>query len=179
MTVLAAMVVGIAVGLLTGGHVREAGRSRVRSVWLLVAGVGLQLLAGRLSGVGVVPFLVAYALLGAFAVRNVTRTGMGVILLGLALNAAPIVLDGGMPVESHAIVSAGMATTAEVADLSFGGKRHLAHPGDHLRGLDDTIPDWFTHEVLSFGDLVIAVGVAAVFAGLLHPSYTPAVSHRS
>jgi hypothetical protein len=173
MTVLAAIAVGIAIGLLTGGRLREVGRSRVRSVWLLLVGVGMQFASPPAL------LLVSYAFLGAFAVRNVSRTGMGVILLGLALNAAPIVLDGGMPVEGHAIISAGIASGNEIADLTFGSKRHLAHNGDHLRAFDDTIPEWFTHEVLSFGDLVIAVGVAAVFAGLLHPSYTPAVSHRS
>jgi hypothetical protein len=167
-TILAAVAVGIIVGLLTKGHLRDLTRARLYWLPVLLAGAALQI-------VGAV--LLSYAVLAVFTVRNVTRLGMGVVFVGLALNAAPIVLNNGMPVEGHAIVSARIAT--DPSDVSISGKRHLAHAGDHLRALDDTIPEWWTHEVLSFGDLVIAVGVAAVIAGLLHPAYTPSVSHRS
>lgn len=167
-TVLAAIAVGIVVGLLTKGHLRELARTRLRWLPVLVAGAALQI-------VGAV--LVSYAVLAVFTLRNVTRLGMGVVFVGLALNAAPIVLNNGMPVEGHAIVSAGIAR--DPSEVSISGKRHLAIAGDHLRALDDTIPEWWTHEVLSFGDLVVAIGLAAVIAGLLHPAYTPSVSHRS
>jgi len=92
------------------------------------------------------------------------------VLAGIALNAVPIALNGGMPVEASAIVRAHIATREEVPDLQFGTKRHLATDGDHARWLDDRFPDWVTHRVLSIGDLVIGVGVGAVTAGLLHPA---------
>jgi hypothetical protein len=168
--IIVAIAAGLGVGLLTGGKLTRARHAHLRSLWLLIAGLGLQALSH-----GTVLVLMSYAVLAAFAARNLTRTGMGVLLLGVMMNAAPIALDGGMPVEAHAIVSARLASAADVTNLSFGSKRHLAHRGDHLRALDDTIPDWWTHEVLSFGDLVIAVGVAAVVAGLLRqPATKPA-----
>jgi len=72
-----------------------------------------------------------------------------------------------MPVEKHAIVAARVADAGEVPLLNFGNKRHLAGPGDDVRFLDDRLPDWVSHQVLSVGDLVVTVGVAAIVAGLL------------
>ncbi|MHB8468018.1 MAG: DUF5317 family protein, partial [Acidimicrobiales bacterium] len=154
--ILVAVAIGLAVGAARGGRPTLV---HFNSWWLLIGGVGLQATNHQV--------LVAYALLAAFAVRNLARPGMGVLLIGVGLNAAPILLNGSMPVEAHAIVSARIATPAEVGTLSIGGRRHLAHGGDHIRALDDTIPDWWSHEVLSFGDIVIAVGVGAIVAGLL------------
>src|SRR5258708_40233478 len=57
--------------------------------------------------------------------------------------------------------------------LAYGGKRHLERNGDRLMILGDILPDWVFHEVLSFGDLVMSVGIAAVFANLLNPDRRP------
>jgi hypothetical protein len=62
-----------------------------------------------------------------------------------------------------------MARADEIPKLGFGGKRHLERPSDRLTGLGDILPDYVFHEVLSFGDLVMAVGIAAVFTNLLRP----------
>jgi len=35
--------------------------------------------------------------------------------------------------------------------------------------LSDILPDWVFHEVLSFGDLVLSMGIAAVVVNLLRP----------
>lgn len=161
-TILVAVAVGLAVGYARGGRLSQARHARIRAWWLLLLGLGIQALIPHLGAQ-----LVAYAFLAAFAARNLSRPGMGVLLVGIALNAAPIALDGGMPVEAHAIVSAHIASASEIGNLSFGARRHLAHRGDHVRALDDTIPEWWTHEVLSFGDIAIAMGVAAVIAGML------------
>ncbi len=157
--ILLAVIAGLVIGFARGGRLPR--QIHVRSWPLLLAGVGIQVVSHRLGAV-----LLSYALLGVFALRNFTRAGMGVLLVGVALNLAPMLLDGGMPVEGHAIVSAHVASAADVALLRFDGKRHLAGAGDHLRALDDTIPDWWSHEVLSFGDIVIAFGVATIIAGL-------------
>ncbi|GAC1315472.1 MAG: hypothetical protein NVSMB12_11130 [Acidimicrobiales bacterium] len=155
---------------MTGGRLGNLAAARVRSVALLIAGAGGQVAvtAGGLRGaLGFAFVLASYVALAGFAARNLAIAGMGVVLLGVALNLAPIVADGGMPVEGGAIVRARVAPLEDVAGLTFGAKRHLAHPGDHLRVLDDTIPDWLTHEVLSAGDLVVGVGVGAVVASLV------------
>jgi hypothetical protein len=169
-----AVVAGGAAGLATGGRLGEVARVQIGWGWLLALGVIGQILLLD----GVVPvhgsvelagILASYAALAVFALLNLGRAGMGVLVLGVLLNAAPIAADSGMPVEAHAIVSARIATAQQIPLLDFGGKRHLARQGDHLRLIDDNIPDWPTHEVLSIGDLVITAGVGAVIFGLVRP----------
>lgn len=172
-TVLVAVVLGLVAGAAGGGRLSDLGGAHLRSWSLLVAGAALQVGTDRGHLQGTAAFLVtflSYSALAAFAGRNLARPGMGVILVGVLLNLASIGANGGMPVEAHAIVSARVASAEDVADLTFGGKRHLAGPSDHLRALDDTIPDWITHQVLSIGDLVIAVGITALVAALLSPA---------
>jgi len=167
--------VGAVVGLARGGRVTNLAGVRLSALGLLIAGtVGQALILDRvvvLHGWGAVAvLLVSYAALAGFAVANLGLGGMGVILAGIALNAVPIAVNAGMPVEARAIVQARIARASELPLLDFGAKRHLAGSGDHLRFLDDRFPDWITHHVLSLGDLVIAVGVGAVVAGLLQPA---------
>ena len=168
--VLVALVVGGAAGLARGGRLTNLADAHLRSLMLLVVGAAGQLAVGLGSLRGALGFsliVASYVALSGFAARNLAIAGMGVVVLGVALNLAPIVADQGMPVESGAIVRAGIAPSEGIATLSYGGKRHLAHPGDHLRLLDDAIPEWATHEVLSVGDLVIGAGVGAVVTTLV------------
>jgi len=170
-----AILVGAIAGLATGGRFAQLGSAHLRAIPLLVIGAVVQVLVlGRVITAStpiVVLLLVAtYAALAGFAIANLGRGGMGVILAGIALNAVPIAVNSGMPVEAGAIVRARIASPDELPLLTFGTKRHLAGSGDHLRILDDRFPDWMTHHVLSFGDLVIGVGVGAVTSGLLHPA---------
>jgi hypothetical protein len=167
--------VGAVIGLATGGRITNLAGVRLSALGLLVAGtVGQALILDRvvvLHGWGAVAVLLAaYAALAGFAVANLGLGGMGLILAGIVLNAVPIAVNAGMPVEARAIVQARIAAPADLPLLDFGAKRHLAGSGDHLRILDDRFPDWITHHVLSFGDLVIGVGVGAVVAGLLRPA---------
>jgi hypothetical protein len=171
----AAVVLGALFGVATGGRLRWVASARLRALPLLVIGAAAEALVGTgavsLHGwVATTALLGGYVCLAGFAAANLGRPGMGVVLAGIALNAVPIAVNRGMPVEGSAIVRARIATAQEVPLLEFGTKRHLAGAGDHLRALDDRFPDWVTHRVLSVGDLVIAVGVGAVTAGLLHPA---------
>jgi hypothetical protein len=115
--------------------------------------------------------LASYGLLGLFALRNLALGGMGVVALGLALNIVPIAVNGAMPVRGSAIVRSGLAHRPDdVGKIRFGGKHHLETSRDHLTALGDILPDWVFHEVLSFGDLVLSAGIAAVFVNLLRPA---------
>jgi hypothetical protein len=168
--VLVAVGLGCIAGLLTGGRPVNVGEAKLRSVPLLVAGALGQAVvtgSGMRGGSGLALVIVSFLALAAFATRNLHLAGMGVVVLGVVLNLAPIALNAGMPVEERAIVRARIASPDEVPSLEFGAKRHLARPGDHMRALDDAIPEWITHEVLSIGDLVIGAGVAAVVFSLL------------
>ena len=167
MFIAVAIVVGVLVGLLRGGRFANLGEATVRLWPLLVLGVVVQG-AAAFTGDGAVPVILAsYVLLIAFAAANLTRAGMGVVLVGILLNLVVISVNGGMPVRREAIVAAGITTYEEVPELEFGAKRHLEDDDDRLTFLGDIVPVPFAEEVLSFGDLAMAVGVAAVLVNLL------------
>jgi hypothetical protein len=173
MYVVIAVVLGLVVGLARGGWFTHLGERSFRWVWLLVAGVFLQVLTEVFhlpKTADVVTVLVSYASLALFAARNLDLAGMGVVAIGLVLNIVPIAVNQGMPVRGSAIIESKIASNqAGLAHLSFGGKRHLATASDHLMVLSDIVPDPVFHEVLSFGDLAMSVGIAAVVVNLLRP----------
>ncbi|MGH9062829.1 MAG: DUF5317 family protein [Acidimicrobiales bacterium] len=185
---LIALAVGLAIGLASGGRLANAGRRSVQALALLGLGIVAEVLAAVLGGVaGTALTVCAYALLLAFALANLVLVGMGLVVVGLALNALVIVVDGGMPVEGPAAVAAGIATPAQVSRLAHlgpdlrpvgDGRHHLAGPGDRLRPLDDRLPLGPLGEVLSFGDLVLAVGLVDVAAHLTRPLRRPARAGR-
>ena len=88
---------------------------------------------------------------------------MGVLLVGLVLNLVPIAVNHGMPVRAAALVQVGAVDTgAGATSLHLGSKRHLERPSDRLVVLGDIIAVPAAHEVVSFGDLVLAAGLGAV-----------------
>jgi hypothetical protein len=167
-----AVVVGVLFGFVTGGRVSNVNRRSLQLVWLLVLSVALQAAAELLDvgdEVGLAMVLVSYVGLSGFAIANSRLVGMPVVLVGLLCNLAAITFNGGMPVEHDAILASHAATADEIDGLDFGAKRHLADGDDALRLLDDRIPVRPSREVLSFGDLILAFGIADVIFRLLKP----------
>ena len=169
-TVLA-LLGGAAAGRLCGGRLRHVAGHPLRSVWVLAVGFVLMQASGRVAvgAAATVVSLAGYACLLGFVARNPTLAGMGIVAVGLVANAAVIGINGGMPVRPAAVVAARLAPADEVADVDYGRLHHAQSPGDHLVWLDDRIPVPELHQVLSFGDLVIAMGVADVVAHLCQP----------
>jgi len=162
-----AVVAGIAIGLARGGRFSNLGEATFR-VWpLLVAGVLVQAAAAFASPAAVTLILVSYATLLVFTAINFRQVGMGVVFIGIALNFIVIAANGGMPVRSDAIIRAGIAGRDDLRRLDFGSKRHLETSGDRVTFLSDIVPVPGATEVLSFGDLVMSVGVADVLVHLL------------
>jgi hypothetical protein len=166
---VAALALGAAVGLATGGKLRYAASRRIRWWALIVAGFGLQVAADRwLRGFpGYLALIAGPACLLGWVARNARLAGVGLVAVGVLANLAVLGADRGMPVERSALVSAGIVGShAEVVSVS-GHRHHLARPGDHLRFLDDRIPIAPAHEVASAGDVVLCAGMAEVVAHLL------------
>jgi Family of unknown function (DUF5317) len=166
---VAALVIGAAVGLATGGKLRYAARRRIHWWLLILVGFGLELAADRwLSGaVGYLALVAGPICLVIWAARNARVPGMGLVALGVLANLAVMSVDRGMPVERGALVSAGIAARgADVISVS-GHRHHVVRPSDHLRFLDDRIPLAVAHEVVSVGDIILAVGMAVVVVQLL------------
>jgi hypothetical protein len=166
-----ALVLGAAVGLARGGRPGNIGHHRLRAWWLVVVGFGLQAAADRLDlgSLATVAVLLGATSLLAFAALNPHLVGIGVVAVGVAANALVIGLDNGMPVRPSAVVKAHIASAADESALSYGYRHHRQGGGDRLVWFADIIPIPAFHEVVSFGDLILAVGVATAVAHLLGP----------
>ena len=160
------VVLGLGIGLALRPRPTRFARPRVRMIGLLVAGVVGQLLAAQFTGnTAVVLAVASLAGLVAFSIANLHLTGMGVMTIGLGLNLFAIMVNGGMPVSARALVAADVVPAAEVAHVELRGARHLERPSDSIVVLGDIIP--MGRQVVSFGDLIIAVATADVIAHLV------------
>lgn len=173
---IVAVAVGLALALLTGGQLRNLRGERLRAPSLvLLAG----LLYGGAAMAGSRPVTVAlslcsYAALLTFAMINLRVVGMAIVLLGLGLNAVAILANQGMPVSREAVVAADVAQPAELETVDLGPARQWEEPDDHLTFLGDVVPVPGLAEVVSFGDLILAAGLANVAFRLLRPlGYQP------
>ncbi|HEY3722987.1 MAG TPA: DUF5317 family protein [Acidimicrobiia bacterium] len=153
---LIAIAVAILIVPLTGGQLRRLGRIRVRRIGLLFGGLAIQILLevvdlprARFDDVGLALLLASYVLIIGFGLSNLLLTGMGVITVGIAMNAFVIALNQGMPYR----VPDGVKRETTV-------KHRPQKPDDILPALGDSIALGSPFDVsISFGDLVIAVGL--------------------
>src|SRR5262249_8918301 len=106
----------------------------------------------------------SYALILAFCGRNLIVRGMAVVLIGIAANALAIVVNHGMPVD---------VPREWIADGTYHPtvKHHARRSDDTLLPLTDIIVlrSPFA-SVLSFGDLIVAVGIIDVAFHASRPS---------
>lgn len=166
-----ALLLGLAAGLVAGGRPSNAGRRRLRATGAIGGAVVLQALPELVDvseTAGLACVLASYALLLAFALANIRIVGVPVALVGLLCNVAVITANGGMPVRAEAVLAVDRG--ADLGDLDFGAKRHLEEPDDRLTFLGDVVPVRPLGQVLSFGDLILAVGIADVVFRLLKPA---------
>ncbi len=153
------VIVALAIPLLTRGSYSTL-LFDTRWDWslLLAGGVALSLVCEHLPtpggfDLGFGALVASYALLLCFCGRNVLRPGMAVILIGLAANAAAVTVNHGMPVRQPAkwIADGGIATTV---------RHHPTDSSTRLYWMTDVIYLPRLDEVISFGDLIIAIGLA-------------------
>lgn len=166
-----AVAAGLFIGLVSRGRFSNISRRALRGWVLLAAGIATQAAAGRVGDPEwTTPLvLVSYALLLAFAARNLHLAGVGVVMVGMVANAAVIGLNDGMPIRPSAVVAAGLATPEQAERMRADVKRRPERPGDRFVVLADIVPVPPLREVVSFGDLAIGVGVADVIVHLMRP----------
>ena len=168
----AAVAAGALIGVLLGGRPRHLPEHAFHLWPLLLAGLALQVASelGVAARFGFPMVVASYALLLTFAALNFRLTGMGVVMVGIVLNVLPIVVNHGMPVRTSALVRAGVIRTADNAvTIRLRGQRHIVRPSDRLTELGDIVPVRPFHQVVSFGDLVLAIGTVALVVNLLKP----------
>jgi hypothetical protein len=166
-----AVATGLVLGVLAGGRPRHLATHRFRWWALLVPGFGLQVAADRLlhGPAAYLSMLLGPACLLAVVARNALLVGVGVVAVGVVANLAVLAADDGMPVQHRAMVEAGIVSPTAQLFTVAGNRHHLQGPADHLVLLDDRIPIRAEHQVVSIGDLVLAVGVADMVFHLLRP----------
>ncbi len=160
LVLLIAVLVALAIPLVTRGSYARLLGVEWHLGWLLFAGLGIQVLLEYVTiprehwhDIGFGLLVASYVLILGFAARNFVLRGMGIVIIGIACNALVITLNQGMPVKIPAKWQ--NETWAEPTV-----KHHLQQPDDKLRFLSDIIVlehPWDT--VLSFGDLILAVGL--------------------
>lgn len=169
--VAVAIVVGLVIAFARGGRVRHLAAARFRWPYLVVVALALQAII-EVDRLGSTEVLVAsYAMLLTFCAVNLRIVGMGIVAIGLALNAIVITVNGGMPVRVGAVYEAGILEPSEPLAIDQV-KRHVEADDDRLTFLGDIIPVRPLQEVLSFGDLVLSVGIADLLVHLMRGGST-------
>jgi Family of unknown function (DUF5317) len=164
---LAFPVVGaLALGLVLGGRLGNLAELRLRASWLFFVAIALQIVAFPFAflpwrmdaGVASLLWLTSYGCLIVAAFVNRRITGVPIVALGMCMNVAAIVANGGtMPVSPSAMHDAGRAAVTQANSTV------VADP--HLEWLVDrwAAPEWIPlANVFSIGDLVIAAGAVVI-----------------
>ena len=147
---------------LAGGRFGRLALVRARALWLLVVGLGLQvviisIVPGGANWLHSAVHLASYAFVAAFVALNLGVPYLWLIALGGMLNLAAIAAnDGVMPADPSALEAAGVATDPN----TFSNSTAVAEPA--LLALGDIfwVPaSWPVSNVFSVGDVVIVIGL--------------------
>jgi hypothetical protein len=158
-------VVGAAVlALLAGGRLTHLSQLSVRAGRLVAVTVLAQLLGDGLAVLtwhGFYPLGLAVSAVAAlgFCLRNLRVAGVPLITLGLLANALVVIVNGAMPVSTHAAARAGVPVTAIAA--GDDARHTIAGSSTTLRPLGDVIAVALPlrPEVDSTGDVLVAAGL--------------------
>ncbi len=171
---LSVILLSVLAGYLVGGRLRGFERLRLKYWWLAPVGLGLQALPLPDARHGT-DFLVRMGVLGAsyvllllFAGVNIRITGMPLLLVGLTLNAAVVIANGGMPVSRHALEVSGQTEVLKLLTADEGAKHHLMTSADRLTPLADVIPiPPPIRQVASVGDVFVYAGLAWLIVAVM------------
>lgn len=159
------LAISVAVALLRGGRFLNLSEINLRAWPLLILGFGLQVLANYVPAerswsqdLAVALVIVSYVPLLALVWLNREEAGMGLVGVGIFMNFIVISLNGGMPVLPEA---AALALGKDVAEISFSElpKHVVLDEGTRLMFLGDVIPLRPIRNVISLGDVFLAVGL--------------------
>lgn len=163
------LVLGVAIlaSYARGGRLKRFADADLGWLWLLLAGLGLQVVVVAAAGnlpdtVGTVLLLASQVPIVAWVLLHGDRPGMLIILAGLLMNATVIVANGAMPVHPQAIGAIGRSDQAPSP-----GKHEVLSDETHLSWLADRYPLSPLRTVISLGDLVLAAGLVPLVHHLM------------
>lgn len=158
---VAAAAIGLVIGLCRGGRLRNLTRVDIR--WAPLGLFGLAAITWAQTGASDAPeLLLASGLVaaGVAGLRNARIVGLGVVGVGLLTTAAPLLANGTIPVDPRALAEVTATPRPEIAAEDLEPGRRLIDDDTLLAGLGEVIPVPELGLVLSFGDLLIAIGLA-------------------
>jgi hypothetical protein len=161
-TMLILVAVALGAALLRGGSLESLAKTSFRRNPLLFAGLGLQVGAGFWSpewltgGAALSVVLASNALVAAWLLFNLRLPGLALALGGLLLNVTVISLNGAMPVSQGAIADARVENSLQDAGL----KHEPMNDATALGFLGDVLVVPYLREILSIGDVLLALGIA-------------------
>jgi hypothetical protein len=162
---LPSIVLGVMFALVLGGRLSRLVEIEFRHGWSVFAALGLQLVlfAGAASpGLATPIHLGSYGLLFVFAFANARNLALLPLSLGMAMNSAAIVANGGhMPVDPDAAAAAGLSAVDGSSNVKIGGE-HLTWLGDVF-----ALPERFPlTNVFSLGDILIGIGMVGLIVAV-------------
>jgi Family of unknown function (DUF5317) len=161
---LVVLAVSVLLGLVRGGSLSAMGRIRVRRPWLFGVAVAALIAGWVAQEMFAAAWVVATVAMALFTAANSRIPGLGLILVGIALNAAVIIVNGGhMPVSSWATDRAGVSMQEVLS-----AKQYVAADSSSvLRPVGDVIPLTIPQDgaVLSPGDILVVSGLG-LFGGV-------------
>lgn len=171
MFILYALLVGLLLGVVTGGSLSRLGALSFRwapavAVGLLVQVVIFSTPAGdALGDFAPLVYVASNALVLAAVARNVAIRGLALVFAGGLSNAVAIVVNGGyMPVSEAALTAMGRAERAGYSNSRLVEDVRLAPLTDIF-----AMPTWVPGaNVFSIGDVLIGIGAAAAIAIAMH-----------
>ena len=170
MFILYALVIGLALGFLTGGRPGGLSQLQFRWPWVMLGGLFVQvilfseLVSARIGGAGPPIYAVSTAAVVLAVVANRRITGMLVVAMGAACNFVVIMANGGfMPAALSALEARGQVTSTVYSNS-------VVLPDPALEPLTDifALPAWLPFaNVFSIGDVLIGVGVIIVIVAAM------------
>jgi Family of unknown function (DUF5317) len=155
-----AIVVALAIPLLTRGSYKRLVGVEWKLGWLLFAGLGIQIALEYVTiprehwhDLGFGLLVASYVLILGFLARNFVLRGIGIVILGITLNFVVIVLNQGMPFKIP-------AAWAHESWVQPTVKHHPQVSSDKLVFLSDIIvlkSPW--DAAISIGDIVLTIGL--------------------
>ncbi len=160
--ILVVLVLAAVVGLARGGKLSNLADASITAWWLLPIGLAMQVAANLLprpdegvNALAVTLLLGSYVPLLVVVVLNRRSPGMWLAAVGILMNFSVIAANQGMPVSVEAAVLAG----AETTNLDLDAKHRILDGDSLLPFLADVIPLRTLRQVVSLGDVFLAVGL--------------------
>jgi hypothetical protein len=159
------LLISIGLALARGGRLLNLSEVKLRAWPLLVLGFGMQVAADRIPtdrswshDAAVTLVILSFIPLITIAWLNRHEAGMWLVGLGVFMNFTVIAVNGGMPVLPEA-ASLGLGRDITAVDFDALSKHVLLDEGTRLAFLGDVIPVRVLRNVISLGDVFLAIGL--------------------